>query len=735
MSTKTKNLNLIKPEENDYVNIKDINNNMDIIDEKLATESKKIDGMLSGTASSVEIVTVQSGTIRNNSASDLTFKISSKDNETLKSIKDKSPTVINANVIAKALDGVAINGKGIPSSYNVESTNDEYVITVYSGSSSVVGQYLFAAVVTIAYERDINDIRLAELKNMCIGEDGTVYDNAGDALRGQIGQLKESLDKSLDGIVNRSIILRDNEKHEFPLPKGTKVKLETLDGSNFEITPDAWRFFRLYGSDGSELSHFGTTEGTSQRTLSVDVDGVTKIGLYKKHTVPVYVSVLSESNLMNEVASLKYECKNTNDDIIRLDKSLDGIVNRSIILRDNEKHEFPLPKGTKVKLETLDGSNFEITPDAWRFFRLYGSDGSELSHFGTTEGTSQRTLSVDVDGVTKIGLYKKHTVPVYVSVLSESNHKKYQIDNYLNEEYLQTFDEINEKKTEDSITIGIMTDLHFSSRGSGYNEQLLRDGVIFSMKALSNMTRDVKHDVVSFLGDYEQFPTEKNKQAKQMGFDNLLEINDFLSKMNCKAIAIQGNHERLYSGIDDSYGMTDDEFFRYCTEQFVYKNGFITDGIHCYYDDVKNKLRYIFLNSTTNSIDAFVVEFLKRASNTTYDVVVLSHFGGESGTIYDSTKKYIDTLKENGANVILWLSGHCHQDWHYEYNDCLIISFLQSGYWSSEVSENGVRYEHETGNKNYCAFTTVLLNRTEKKVHCIRFGLGINYTYNLPNAS
>lgn len=193
MSTKTKNLNLIKPEENDYVNIKDINNNMDIIDEKLATESKKIDGMLSGTASSVEIVTVQSGTIRNNSASDLTFKISSKDNETLKSIKDKSPTVINANVIAKALDGVAINGKGIPSSYNVESTNDEYVITVYSGSSSVVGQYLFAAVVTIAYERDINDIRLAELKNMCIGEDGTVYDNAGDALRGQIGQLKESL--------------------------------------------------------------------------------------------------------------------------------------------------------------------------------------------------------------------------------------------------------------------------------------------------------------------------------------------------------------------------------------------------------------------------------------------------------------------------------------------------------------------------------------------------------------
>lgn len=237
MSTKTKNLNLIKPEENDYVNIKDINNNMDIIDEKLATESKKIDGMLSGTASSVEIVTVQSGTIRNNSASDLTFKISSKDNETLKSIKDKSPTVINANVIAKALDGVAINGKGIPSSYNVESTNDEYVITVYSGSSSVVGQYLFAAVVTIAYERDINDIRLAELKNMCIGEDGTVYDNAGDALRGQIGQLKESKVSSNQGEENSGKYLSIGEDGNIKLsdPPNNGGEIEDENGNKYLI--------------------------------------------------------------------------------------------------------------------------------------------------------------------------------------------------------------------------------------------------------------------------------------------------------------------------------------------------------------------------------------------------------------------------------------------------------------------------------------------------------------------
>lgn len=176
---------------------KEINSNktyMDKVKTELKNENKtlngRIDTILTGAVNTTKLVTVHSASIRNNSASDLTFKISSKDNETLKSIKDKSPTVINANVIAKALDGVAINGKGIPSSYNVESTNDEYVITVYSGSSSVVGQYVFMAVVTIAYEDIATDISSAELKDVRVGTDGITYESAGVAVRQQIGSLK-----------------------------------------------------------------------------------------------------------------------------------------------------------------------------------------------------------------------------------------------------------------------------------------------------------------------------------------------------------------------------------------------------------------------------------------------------------------------------------------------------------------------------------------------------------------
>lgn len=219
------------------------------LDSNINTINGRIDTILTGTVNTTKLVTVHSATIRNNSASDLTFKISSKDNETLKSIKDKSPTVINANVIAKALDGVAINGKGIPSSYNVESTNDEYVITVYSGSSSVVGQYVFMAVVTIAYEDIATDISSAELKDVRAGADGTVYKSAGEAVRGQIGELKESIKNATvtDGSITTSKIANkavtgdkidfiDKKEFHFYTPTGdANAENESANNRNYMI--------------------------------------------------------------------------------------------------------------------------------------------------------------------------------------------------------------------------------------------------------------------------------------------------------------------------------------------------------------------------------------------------------------------------------------------------------------------------------------------------------------------
>lgn len=232
------------------------------LDSNINTINGRIDTILTGTVNTTKLVTVHSATIRNNSASDLTFKISSKDNETLKSIKDKSPTVINANVIAKALDGVAINGKGIPSSYNVESTNDEYVITVYSGSSSVVGQYVFMAVVTIAYKDTATDISSAELKDIRTGANGTTYPTAGDAVREQINDLKKELDDSnLDENVSQ---IQQNMNDISQL----KEDLSNNISPNLFNPAVAKANVAISSDDGSEMNGFSGWEATDYISVS-----------------------------------------------------------------------------------------------------------------------------------------------------------------------------------------------------------------------------------------------------------------------------------------------------------------------------------------------------------------------------------------------------------------------------------------------------------------------------------
>lgn len=250
------------------------------LDSNINTINGRIDTILTGTVNTTKLVTVHSATIRNNSASDLTFKISSKDNETLKSIKDKSPTVINANVIAKALDGVAINGASIPSSYNVESTNDEYVITVYSGSSSVVGQYVFMAVVTIAYKDTATDISSAELKDIRTGANGTTYPTAGDAVREQINNLKKELD---DSNLDENVLQIQKNMNDIGSLKEDLGGITQIDKSSNVLDISDYtegRYYSTssggyhYNNDYFTVDNYVEVESSRSYVLSEFIDGV-----------------------------------------------------------------------------------------------------------------------------------------------------------------------------------------------------------------------------------------------------------------------------------------------------------------------------------------------------------------------------------------------------------------------------------------------------------------------------
>lgn len=648
-----------------------------------------------------------------------------------------------------------------------KKTNLRFIVSSIADTSDKLAFSIDDIMLTALDWKGKQSADLSELHDLRIGADGVVHNTAGEAVRKQIGNLtedlgntKSQLDESIADIGNgfttgfftpatvkisdtRSSINPENGEISTGYRPMTNI-IKALLHRNIKIHTAEENYYHIV-FEYDEKMHFVRSLGWNKSSIAE----------YDLKSGNNYIVSFDSPKLPNNNNSPSVEdarriytvTMNSNTKVAELDSKIKDTTPKNLIGNElNKTYSVNIPKGTLFTISTSDGSTIER--ENFKVNVIY-SDGTE-DYWTIKIGTSERTISDTKDIV---GLYLTETlnVPIQVEIGNKTEYEEhfdnvkdinkrvdaietkndgFLLPSYLSGEYENTINTIESNKAEDTVLFGIMTDLHIPSINSGYN-LYLRNGVIYSMKALSNMTKDMRFDFVSFLGDYEQFPTKANGQTKQMGFDVLLEINDYIAKMNTKALAIQGNHEANYTGGGDSYGMSDEEFFKYCTEQSVYRNGIITDGTHCYYDDDKNRLRYVFINSASENVDPTVTSFLQRMADTKYDVIVLSHFGGDSGVLYDSTKLYIDTLRTNGANVILWLSGHSHQDWHYVYNKCLIISFLQSGFWTSSPSENGINYEHETGNSNYCAFTAVLLNRKDKKVHCIRFGLGIDYTYDI----
>ena len=444
------------------------------LDSNINTINGRIDTILTGTVNTTKLVTVHSATIRNNSASDLTFKISSKDNETLKSIKDKSPTVINANVIAKALDGVAINGKGIPSSYNVESTNDEYVITVYSGSSSVVGQYVFMAVVTIAYEDIATDISSAELKDVRAGADGTVYKSAGEAVRQQIGSLKKELEECIDVTASRNILAFENYTRGkyYSASSGSDryndsftaiddyVKIEPntdyvfsiFSDGNYETMPNAvviqYDAGRKYIS-GADVKTFKTAINARYIRLSMANVYFDKQVMLEKGTEP---SKIYESPLNEKKYKIKNECI---DDTQICDKVISILK-----IKENE-----------ITVGASD-CNFETLQEAISSIK----DNTELNRYiiCLKEGTYNLADGLDITDSFAIGV----TVPNWATIVGIGNRENVILECRLDSKN-QNISALNFKETSGIENLSIIGEntryaIHddFARESKGYDRRI-----------------------------------------------------------------------------------------------------------------------------------------------------------------------------------------------------------------------------------------------------------------------
>lgn len=305
---------------------------------------------------------------------------------------------------------------------------------------------------------------------------------------------------------------------------------------------------------------------------------------------------------------------------------------------------------------------------------------------------------------------------------------------YLEKEYNDFYNSILGITFSESSLVLFATDLHHSYNGSGYNVLLLGNGVNNIFKTAYKFTKKNNCDLFVLGGDYMQLPLPGEGQSKEMGISNMEQLNRWMGYISCPIFPIMGNHELNYAGTGEGFGLSYEEFYSLCQKQYI-DEGIVKnadDNFQLFFrDDVSKGIRHIFLNTGAPDY-SMVKDDLAILLNSTPDdmsVLIYNHFTGTDfsegkADLYDEVKECLDIVKNSGVDFIAWIGGHNHADMCYTYRDMLVISCLQSGFWTSGCSQDGLIYEHVANSSNESALSAFIIRKDLGKIYLKRFGLG-----------
>lgn len=307
---------------------------------------------------------------------------------------------------------------------------------------------------------------------------------------------------------------------------------------------------------------------------------------------------------------------------------------------------------------------------------------------------------------------------------------------YYETEYALTKETVESHYSNDSFNAILASDLHFAPQGSGYNENKLRTPLFTTFKAIRKMAKEIPTALLGFLGDYMQVP---EVFTKAMGVSNLAELNSEFDNVGCPTMAIAGNHEVHYRGNAQDVGLTDDECYQFLMKKWEGRNGITKVSKHTFYllDDA-NHVCYVFVSSFNHSQTYSYVSAdfasVVSANVNNYPYIIFNHFAydkDQTPKVCTGVKNSIDYIKTTlGKTIIAWIGGHVHMDSCVVWNNTLVLTINNSGFYSSST-----KYPKTIGTETESAFTVMTVVPTTGKLYMTRFGAGIDHEYNYNTTS
>lgn len=707
MSTKTNNYNLIKPGEDEFIDIKDINKNMDTIDAKMKDVENKVGAPMIATT-----------------AAEMTNK--------------ERPYVYVGSQSGYTKgnwyywNGTAWVSGGVYNSVAVE-TDKTLTVEGKAADGEVVGQEIGSLKESIA---DNNLLLLGKIiKNSYVDEDGEI--------------------KSYNGWSRTDYI----DVGEF-----SKIKIDintTQDTGNFNAFFDASKkYIKKFALFGNYENIINIPDNCKYIVLSNATDKITNYKLIVKERL----DKKNIAELQKKVTNISANTESLKDLLTIENKYIYKITGT---LTDSDNYDC----SDLIKVSQKDVLRYNLYNDPdYPVIGLYDINKNYVSDLvtGTTEGTIIVQNDGYVRLCTKKASieYGYFLINTEYNIPSKlNNHEKRislletdKLPEYYNDEILTVVNDIKSHQSINSLTFAFATDLHNQTASN------VRTSNANAIKSIGVLENKIPLDCVVFGGDYISNDASTTVDECNSQIENLMKN---IIKLRTQKFMLRGNHDSNFLNSSDPF--TDEMFYKSTNKFFEFNNNLKMNtndlGMNVGFIDIENlKIRLIFTNMTDSkkTNNGFIVSneqiewfgnvalnFNNKSNKSEWGVIIFAHSYFVQSKITEGTcdispdmhhiltafkngtsyKEY-DFTSQGGIEVICAVVGHWHSDRSDVVDGIRIIATIQTANNGDESADDGVTYAKKWGTENETGYDYFTIDRERKKIYCTRFGIGLNREFN-----
>ena len=268
----------------------------------------------------------------------------------------------------------------------------------------------------------------AELADIRVGADGTTYQNAGDAVRAQIGALNDDIAAVNEAAFSKNLMGMEYKKFyklPKPIPAGTQFNIRRADGSVLPTTNK--ERLNFYREDKSFITYVGINTGTTSKTtaaIDADVyylkwDDPNNEGTYDH---PMMVTTYADRELPyekyyepNPQLNETVETTVSNLDTLSEDVYSTAISQNLIDTKDSIMYPVDLKEGDYVTITKEDGSTF--SSENAQKVQLFNSDKRWFQTRYLNHGATRETFVISGDDAAYMMLVTNDAYPFNTNLM------------------------------------------------------------------------------------------------------------------------------------------------------------------------------------------------------------------------------------------------------------------------------------------------------------------------------